>query len=496
MGHGDAPDNMRERATTHARILVNQEPRLIRLSIKMGMNDNLMTTHPLRREAFAAPRIAAASAAGQRRPIAVVLGMHRSGTSLCSHILSAMGIDMADDIDAVPSNAKGHWERLEIVQFHERILRLFNRDYFSPLHDFPLPAAWWADPRVCQIRREIVAFLASRTGDGHFGFKDPRTVRLMPLWHQIFNDLKWAPKIVLCLRNPAHVARSLKERDNLDLALGEYRWLVYMVDFFRYCGRFEVCAIEYDDWFRNPSGNFEKLRKLLGVEWQQSPADLDLVLSSIIDPALRHDGARSDVPQEPLVRSLYGLVRDFGREGTVRDEVNEFVAQFMHFQTSQSPLHEVVGNLALTAAKYPELEQEAAALQGEIQKRTAVERVEVEQRAITEMQLRAEIEQRAATEAQLRAEIEQRETTESALRAELDALRSKFLEAEQRQHQSEAAATALRARISSVQDELNAAREVGAALLDALRHDTVMWANTPHNSMLQVPILRHFRPLK
>jgi hypothetical protein len=112
-----------------------------------------MTTHPLPREAFAVPRIAAISDADQRRPIAVVLGMHRSGTSLCAHILSAMGIDMADEITAAPSNARGHWERWEIVEFHDRILRLLNRDYFGPLHDLPLPPAWWADPRVSQIKR-------------------------------------------------------------------------------------------------------------------------------------------------------------------------------------------------------------------------------------------------------------------------------------------------------------------------------------------------------
>jgi len=54
-------------------------------------------------------------------------------------------------------------------------------------------------------------------GDGYFRFKDPRTVRLMPVWHQIFSDLKLAPKIVLCLRDPAQVARSVKARDGLDL---------------------------------------------------------------------------------------------------------------------------------------------------------------------------------------------------------------------------------------------------------------------------------------
>ena len=494
----------------------------------MGMNDNLMTTHPLTRGAFAAPRVATISSAGQRRPIALVLGMHRSGTSLCSHILSAMGIDMADDIYARPSNPKGHWERLEIMEFHERILRLFNRDFFSPLHDFPLPAAWWADPRVCQIRREIVAFLASRMGDGYFGFKEPRTVRLMPLWQQIFSDLELAPKVVLCLRNPAQIARSLKERDNLDPALGEYRWLIYMVDFFRYCGRFEICTVEYDDWFENPHINFEKLKKFLDVEWQQSRADLNLVLSSIIDPALRHDKSHSDVPHEPLVLSLYRLVSEFGQEGVTRDEINKFVAEFLSFQISQRPLHQVADSLAVTAARHAELEQHATGLRAEIERRDATEaqlraeierrdateaqlraeierrdateaqlRAEIEQHAATEAQLRAEIEQHAATEAQLRAEIEQRETTESVLRAELDASRSKLLEAVQRQHESEAAATALQARLSSVQDELNAAREVGAALLDALRHDTVMWANAPHNSMWRVPILRHFRsPLK
>ena len=35
---------------------------------------------------------------GSRRPIVMVLGMHRSGTSLCSHVLSALGLDMTDHV--------------------------------------------------------------------------------------------------------------------------------------------------------------------------------------------------------------------------------------------------------------------------------------------------------------------------------------------------------------------------------------------------------------
>jgi hypothetical protein len=107
------------------------------------MNDGLLISPS--RPIGSAPRdrvtALASASARQRRPIVVVLGMHRSGTPLCSHILSALGVDMADDVGADPSNARGHWERWEIVEFHDRILGLFNRDYRGRFHDFPLPVA-------------------------------------------------------------------------------------------------------------------------------------------------------------------------------------------------------------------------------------------------------------------------------------------------------------------------------------------------------------------
>jgi hypothetical protein len=204
------------------------------------------------------PRTAAPTllSAAPRRPIVMVLGMHRSGTSLCSHVLSALGLDMTDNMAAPghdgpgKDNPLGHWERWEIVEFHDRILRFFNREFSSQRHDFALPVAWWADPRVAKVRREITAFLERRMGNGYFGFKDPRTVRLMPMWHQIVNELKLAPKIVFCLRNPAQVARSLSERDGFSLDTGEYRWFSYTIDLFRYTKSAELVSIVIPHYYR------------------------------------------------------------------------------------------------------------------------------------------------------------------------------------------------------------------------------------------------------
>jgi hypothetical protein len=114
-----------------------------------------------------------------------------------------------------------------------------------------------------------------------------------------------------------------------------------------------------------------------------------------------------------------------------------FPSQFTSFQSLQAPLHQALENLAATAAKYPELEQEAVALRAEIEQRAATEaalradieqgaateaalRADIEQRAVTEVALRAYIEQRAATEVALRADIEQRAATEVALRADIE----------------------------------------------------------------------------
>jgi hypothetical protein len=418
------------------------------------MNDDKLSPQSLSIEAPRRDRITAISGAVRRRPIVLVLGMHRSGTSLCSHLLSALGVDMADKIAGpgnpapTPDNPRGHWEGWEIVEFHDRILGLFNRDYLGRFHDFALPVAWWADPRVAQIRREIVAFLESRMGEGYFGFKDPRTVRLMPVWHQLFNELKLAPKLVLCLRNPAQVARSLHARDSLDPANGEYRWLAYMIDFYRYTSNFECCSVEYEEWFDNPAANIEKLRKFLDLPWQQSESDLALLLSDLIDPTARHDDPEHHDANQPLVRSLYKLASRAGRDGEARDQIAYIVSQFVGFQQLQRPFQRAFEEVAKVAAKFPEVEQEAVALRAAVGERDANLAAADARVAAVEGRLAealAEIEQQRAQIAELAGERDEA----SRVKASLAERKAAFAE------------------LSHRADELLAAHQVGQAELAA-----------------------------
>jgi hypothetical protein len=458
------------------------------------MNDDMLSPQSLSIDRPRRDRITAISSAVQRRPIVLVLGMHRSGTSLCSHILSALGMDMADEIGVNLGNDRGHWERWEIVEFHDRILSLFNRDYAGRFHDFALPVAWWADPRVVQIRHEIVAFLEQRIGDGYFGFKDPRTVRLMPVWHQILNELKLTPRIVLCLRNPAQIARSLNAREGLDREIGEYRWLVHMVDFFRYASNFDFCTVEYEEWFNNPSANIEKLQKFLDLSWQQSEADLALVLSGIIDPGARHDDAAHREAGQPLVRTLYKLAGRAGQDGEARDQIAYIVSQFVTFQQLQRPLLQVFEDVAKTADKYPEVEQQATALRAAVSERDAaveaadgraaaaegglaqaLEEIERQRAQITEFarerdeatSLRATLAERETTLADLSRRVDELLRALQAAQAEAAAREAALRHAEQEAQERGAAGLAMQSEIGALRAALaqaeREAQERGAA---------------------------------
>ena len=444
------------------------------------MND---APHFRLREAGAAGTITAVSNATFQRPIIIVSGMHRSGTSLCSHVLSALGIDMADQVGPLPQgapafdNPKGHWERWEIVALHDRILQTLNRAYYSDAHDLAFPAAWWADPRIVEIRREIVAFLEKRMDQGYFGFKDPRTTRLMPLWHQIIGELGLAPKIIFCLRNPAQVARSLNMRDGLSVDIAEARWFYYVIDFFRHTKNSDICVIEYEDWFDETLKNVNKLRNFLDVSWHQTEFDLDITISSLVDAQLRHDDFPDRQAKQPMVRSLYQLARRAADETAARDQIQTMVAQLISFQQLQGGVQRVFEQHALAAARVPALEQEAGALRNVLAERDAtLEDLHAKTRsaelgqaeAVAEIErLQARITDVVTERDQASVAVAAREAAYDAAQAAVTELGDRLAQAEQRAQTSEDAAAVAQAEVAELGDRLAQAEQRAQTSEDA-----------------------------
>ena len=57
----------------------------------------------------------------------LLLGMHRSGTSAMARLLAALGARVGSDEELLPAhpqdNPAGYWERLDVLQAHDRYLQ-------------------------------------------------------------------------------------------------------------------------------------------------------------------------------------------------------------------------------------------------------------------------------------------------------------------------------------------------------------------------------------
>jgi hypothetical protein len=239
------------------------------------------------------------------RDIVIVTGMHRSGTSLCANLASLLGVDMSDDIEATADNPFGHWERPELVRFHDRILRTFGRGWRDRGHALALPHDWVSRPEVQAVKNDIEDWVDGGLSSpkGLLGFKDPRVARLVPLWDQICAELRLTPRYVFCVRHPAQVIRSLVKRDGIGADDAAYRWMVYNTDAVRALGERKLCIVPYDAWFVEKTLAMSRLASFLGLEESLDNAILKDLMIRSVDPELRHDKP----PPEPdnVATSLY-----------------------------------------------------------------------------------------------------------------------------------------------------------------------------------------------
>ena len=155
--------------------------------------------------------------------IYVVLGMHKSGTTLVSQILHHSGINMDDTIDADVSYDKGNkYERQSVLHTNMAIL---GTDSYNILKLEPPPSLDVSEGMRAGIAG-IVQDCQSRYAD--WGFKDPRTCLTYPIWagelpeHRIIAVYRDASEVW-----PRYRARSWKHY------FANYRRAWYMVN--RWC---------------------------------------------------------------------------------------------------------------------------------------------------------------------------------------------------------------------------------------------------------------------
>jgi len=120
------------------------------------------------------------------RKCLLILGMHRSGTSALTGVLSHLGCDIPKVVlPPSSSNVNGYFESKEICGLHDRLLA----DMSSSWMDWrTFDADFFTSDKVKACKAQLLSYLENEfTSSELFAIKDPRICRLMPMWNEIFS---------------------------------------------------------------------------------------------------------------------------------------------------------------------------------------------------------------------------------------------------------------------------------------------------------------------
>jgi hypothetical protein len=257
-----------------------------------------------------------------KQQIIVVLGMHRSGTSLLTNLLNILGVDLGEDLLAGDrGNEMGYWENESIYRTQDDLLNDLARDWGDCGLAYPFAIDWKRLPELQSYKEKLISIVRAEiaAAEGIWGFKDPRTCRLLPLWKQIFAELELEPLYVLAVRDPAVVADSLLKRDGLDPLHAELIWLLHNLDAIRDAGQDLRIVVEYDRWFTAPREQALAVAKALDLPWPADDSDLIERLTNTIRSDLRRSKARRTCSL-PFVARTYETLKQAAVTGGALDK--------------------------------------------------------------------------------------------------------------------------------------------------------------------------------
>ena len=270
--------------------------------------------------------------------------MHRSGTSALARGLQMLGVYLGNDfISPKPDNPTGYWEDRNIYEINERLLAVFGLKWEEVAL---IDDARWDAPGVEALRTEAVAYLRSQfVSHSLWGFKDPRTIRLLPFWRSVLRSLEVDESYLLVIRNPRSVANSLIRRHGMDAVTAHLLWLVYVVPNLSMIANRPFIVADYDLVMADPRQELERIAKGLKIPLTDtSRAGIDQFVSDFLDPNLRHSffnvsDFELDLNLPPLTREAYLWLRSLATDQTANDSPRFWEA----WERSRKAVERVVG---------------------------------------------------------------------------------------------------------------------------------------------------------
>jgi hypothetical protein len=388
----------------------------------------------------------------------VVVGMHRSGTSAMTRLLSLLGAQLPKRLMlAQEDNPSGFWEPQSIADLNDEILRALDsewddvfafrsRDYLSNFDRLYLARALeLLEEEFCDS--EVIVL------------KDPRISVLSSFWNRALRAAGYRTHYIVMVRNPLEIADSLRVRDSFPREKSFLLWSSYMLAVDRDTRDQKRTFVAFEQLMNDWRAVRERIQVDAGLPFFRDTSAAAVEIDQFIDTRLRHHktaaddlSSRADVPAE--VKELYRIF-----SGACYDQDIDLAAlealrkEFEKIDALMGPVladlrqrgRILAKNLAELERAHTEAAERVNSLADQLAAAQATgeglsaERDALKLQLVETAKVRGELTMRESELRQRQEEIEQTRTELEQVRLERDAAREQFSGSEHRLKQEETA---------------------------------------------------------
>lgn len=401
----------------------------------------------------------------------LVLGMHRSGTSLLAGLLQRLGATWPKTLIAPnESNPKGYGESVAFMRVHDRLLASAGSSWtdWSPFNP-----DWAESGEAHAFEDELNKVFDEEYGEAHLVvMKDPRACRFAGFWIDLLKRRGIRPLPLITVRNPLEVAASVHRRDGMAVMLGLLLWLRHVLDAEQATRGMPRAFVSYTDILEDWRSVAADIRSRVGVRWPRMSRVIELEIDELVDRSLHREVAtdeaalaRRDIAE--WVRRVYTVLLDISKQGespaahrildAVREEFDKSSSVFGVLtrtlenvaQTAQAEAERLTGALAALSLRERGLDRKATALWREVE--TSRDRVDALQTQLNS--LKSELRKREEREQKARQELSSAAEKAGALETRIAALTSDLSAASDRNKASQAQSEAWKQELSQAHEK-------------------------------------------
>jgi hypothetical protein len=288
-----------------------------------------------------------------KRKCVVIAGMHRSGTSALSRVMTLLGCTAAQNIiPADEHNQTGYWEPEAINNFNDGVIESLGSTWF----DWAAQTSDWIDsPALEDFEARALALYDAEYGNANLTvLKDPRICKLLPFWLPVLENAGIEPYILLPIRNPKEVAASMAKRDGSDLYYNHLVWLRHVLEAEAGSRGRKRAFVTYDDLIENYATVMSTSAERLGLKWPRQSAQANEEIEAYINDQYRHQkfsgkSLSTDISLSDWLRDTYEIMLRWAATGEDKNDHKKLDVIFDEFNAAARRFNRVIyrGNVAM-----------------------------------------------------------------------------------------------------------------------------------------------------